>query len=155
MESATSMPEGTIKAGFVIKKASNGVPRWMPTRSVELNGFRLLTVDYVAKRIGKPIKLYVREYKDVWAKKNDWTKRVDETHFTATFTPNGDALRETTKLSGWLKTQKPEIKKGSRFSIDGPVYGKNVTDFIGDGMAADSTGLMSLNFMNQEVFVKA
>lgn len=155
-ESATSLPEGTIKGGWVIKKASNGVARWMPTVSAELNGFRLLTVDYVAKRIGKPITLYVREYTDLWPKIADFHK--NSTHFTAKFVPNGDATNAKTKIPGWLKSQKPEIKNGSHFSVDGPVTmcfnGK--CDVV-DGLQVDSIGkkLMSLNLMNQEIFVKA
>ena len=59
-ESATSLPEGTMKEGWVIKKASNGVPRWVLKNSVELNGFRLFTTDIAAKNIGKPLILYLR-----------------------------------------------------------------------------------------------
>ena len=158
-ESATSLPEGTIKAGYVIKKASNGVPRWVPSVSAELNGFRFLTVDYVMKHLGKPITLYAREYSDVWPKKNAWSKNADATHYIVKFTPNGDAIREKTRLSGWLRTQKPEITKGSHFSIDGPVYqcssGK-CQDHLFDGVQVDANGkkLMSFNFFTTDVFVK-
>ena len=58
IESATSLPEGTIKGKWVIKKVTGGSQRWMPITSVELNGFRLFTTDYAAKHIGKPIILY-------------------------------------------------------------------------------------------------
>ena len=158
-ESATSLPEGTIKGAWVIKKASNGVPRWMPNVSVELNGFRMLTVDHVAKNIGKPIMLYVREYNEMWPKKDAWSKPENETYFAATFVPNGNAINEKTEISGWLKTRKPEIKKGAQFSINGPLHmchkGK-CDDHFADGVQVDSNNgkLMSLNFMNQEVFVK-
>jgi hypothetical protein len=127
--SATSLPEGTIKGSWVIKKASNGVPRWMKDVSVELNGFRRLTVDCISD---KPIMLYVREYGSMWPKRNAWTNPTDETYFTAKFIP---------------------IKKGSN---DGPVYMCHngvCEDKIGDGMQVDSK-LMSLNFMNQEMFVR-
>ena len=129
IESATSLPEGTIKGSWVIKKASNGVPRWMKDVSVELNGFRRLTVDRVPD---KPIMLYVREYGSMWPKRNAWTKPENETYFTAKFIPT---------------------KKGSN---DGPVYmcrNGVCEDKIGDGMQVDSK-LMSLNFMNQEMFVR-
>ena len=129
IESATSLPEGTIKGSWVIKKASNGVPRWMKDVSVELNGFRRLTVDRVPD---KPILLYVREYGSMWPKRNAWTKPENETYFTAKFIPT---------------------KKGSN---DGPVYmcrNGICDDKIGDGMQVDSK-LMSLNFMNQEMFVR-
>lgn len=129
IESATSLPEGTIKGSWVIKKASNGVPRWMKDVSVELNGFRRLTVDRVPD---KPIMLYVREYGSMWPKRNAWTKPENETYFTAKFIPT---------------------KKGSN---DGPVYmcrNGVCEDKIGDGTQVDSK-LMSLNFMNQEMFVR-
>ena len=84
IESATSLPEGTIKGSWVIKKASNGVPRWMKDVSVELNGFRRLTVDRVPD---KPILLYFREYGSMWPKRNAWTNPTDETYFTAKFIP--------------------------------------------------------------------
>ena len=155
-ESATSFAEGTIKDSWVVKKASNGVPRWVPNVSVELNGFRLLTVDYVAKNIGKPITMYVREYHELWPKKNAWTKPEDETYFTAKFVPDGDATNEKTKIPGWLKSRKPEIKKGAHFYINGPVSlcNRGKCDIV-DGVQVDSVGkkIMSLNFMNQEVFV--
>ena len=156
-ESATSFPEGTIKGSWVVKKASNGVPRWMPSVSVELNGFRLLTVDNVAKNIGKTIILYVREYHELWPKKNAWDKPEDETYFTAKFVPDGDATSGKTKIPGWLKSRKPEIKKGAHFYVDGQVSlcNRGKCDIV-DGVQVDSIGkkIMSLNFMNQEIFVK-
>ena len=162
IESATSFPEGTIKGSWVIKCAKNGVPRWVPDVSVELNGFRRLTVDYTAKHIGKPITLYVREYNEMWPMANDWNKPKDETHYTATFTPNGDAVSGKTKIDRWLKSRRPEIKKGAHFYVDGPVSicrnGTNKCDDpLPDGVQVDSNGkkLMSLNFTNQELFVKA
>ena len=152
-ESATSLPEGTLKGNYVIKKASNGVPRWVPTVSAELNGFRMLTVDQLVA--GKSITLYVREYNEMWPKKNAWSKPKDSTYFTVKFVPSGDATSGKTKLIGWLKSRKPEIKNGTMFSIDGPLT-MNGDDHFADGVQVDSIGkkLMSLNFMNQEVFVK-
>lgn len=159
-ESATSLPEGTMKGNWVIKKASNGVPRWMPNVSVEHNGFRMLTVDHAAKNIGKEMTLYVREYNEMWPKKNAWSNPSDSTYITAKFVPSGDATSGKTKLSGWLKSRKPEIKPGAVFSVDGPVSicykGKCDDPAVIEGVQVDSKGkkLMSLNFMNQEVFVK-
>ena len=152
-ESATSLPEGTIKSNYVIKKASNGVPRWVPTVSAELNGFRMLTVDQLVA--GKSITLYVREYNEMWPKKNAWSKPTNETYFTAKFVPSGHAMNGKTKLVGWLKLRKPEIKNGTMFSIDG-LLTMNGDDHFADGVQVDSIGkkLMSLNFMNQEVFAK-
>lgn len=154
-ESATSMPEGTMKAGWVIKKASNGVPRWVQQTSVELNGFELLTVDYAQKHVGKPITLFCREFKEEWPSKSDWSQKKDSTHYTLTFTPNGDAKMGSKVLNGWLKSRKPGVKKNSIFLIDGPVLQKG--NLLVDGVQLDSHGqkLMSTNFMNTEVFVKA
>ena len=153
VESATSLPEGTIKSSYVIKKASNGVPRWVPTVSAELNGFRMLTVDQLVP--GKSITLYVREYNEMWPKKNAWSKSTNETYFTVKFVPTGDATSGKTKLVGWLKSRKPEIKNGTMFSLDGPLT-MNGDDHFADGVQVDSINKksMSLNFMNQEVFVK-
>jgi len=153
-ESATSLPEGTMKQGWVIKKASNGVPRWVPNTSVELNGFRLFTTDYAAKHIGKKLKLYTREFKDTWPKKSAWSKPEDSTYQIFTFVPNGDAIKEKTKIEGWLKTQKPAIKKDSHFYLDGPVY--LGTQYLADGLPVDSRGgkIVSYNLLNTETFVR-
>ena len=154
-ESATSLAEGTMKAGWVIKKASNGVPRWIHQESVELNGFKLLTVDYAAKHIGKPITLFCREFKEQWPSKNDWSSKRDSTHYLVTFTPSGDARVGSKLLEGWLKSRKPLVKKGTMFFIDGPVLqGK---DLLISGVQLDSYGQkrMSINFMNTEVFIRA
>jgi hypothetical protein len=66
-ESATSLPEGSIRRGgngarWVIVNTSKGIPRWIPVESCELNGWRLLTVDYLGKNIGKTVEIYEREY---------------------------------------------------------------------------------------------
>jgi len=152
-ESATSAPEGTMKAGYVIKKASNGVPRWMPQTSVELNGFRLFTTDIAVKYIGKPIILYTREYNDVWPTKTSLSS--DSTHVKFKFIPNGDAIKGKTRIEGWLKTQKPEVKKGDRFTVDGLLYESNKL-FAEGGLQLDSSGgkLLSTDLLGTEVFVK-
>lgn len=96
----------------------------------------------------------------MWPTVNAWTKPENSTYYTATFTPNGDAVSGKTKIDGWLKSRKPEIKKGAHFYLDGPVVmcdGINKCDDpLPDGVQVDSNGkkLMSLNFMNQELFVK-
>jgi hypothetical protein len=156
VESATSAPEGTIKDGYVIKKASNGVPRWMPMTSVELNGFRLFTTDIAAKHIGKPITLYTREYKDNWPKKNAWSgSKEDSTHIIFKFVPNGDAIKGKTRIEDWLKSQKPEVKRGDRFAVDGPLYESNKLIYEG-GLQLDSAGgkILSIDLLGIEVFVK-
>jgi len=159
IESATSLPEGTIKSGWVIKKAANGVPRWMPNTSVELNGFKLFSVDHAKKYIGKPITLYSREFKDMWPKQNAWSKPTDSTHMKYKFVPSGDARKGTRKLPGWLRSRKPGVQKGNRFYIDGPVYlceKAKCDDFLADGLQLDSSNgkTISDDLMSSEMFVK-
>ena len=154
-ESATSVPEGTIKGGWVTKKAANGTPRWVPEISVELNGFRKFTTDYAAKHIGKSIALYTREYKEQGPSATAWSRKEDSTHVVMQFVPNGDALAGAKRMTGWLKTQKPAIKDRTMFFIDGPLSMKG--DYIADGLQVDSINkkLVTTNVMNTETFVKA
>lgn len=158
-ESATAFPEGTIRGNWVIKKASNGVPRWMINTSVELNGFRLFTVDYATAHVGKPIRLYCREYKDKWPSKNAWAKPEDSTYTQYLFVPNGDAVKGKTKQEGWLRSRNPAIKPGSHFLLDGPVYeckGKRCDEYLANGTQVDSLfgKLVSVDLMGTETFVK-
>lgn len=152
-ESATSLPEGTIKDGWVIKKASNGVPRWVPALSAELNGFRLYTTDIAAKHIGKPIMLYTRQYEDKWPKRSEWAGRK---HEVFKFVPTGDALKGKKVLEGWLKTQTPAVKKGDSFSVSGPIYEYGAKEEMVNGLQVDSVNgkALSMNLLNTEVFVK-
>lgn len=159
-ESATSLPEGSMKDGYVIKKASNGVPRWVPKISAELNGFRLFTTDYAAKNIGKTIMLYCREYQSEWPTKTAWKKDA-ATYTLMKFVPNGDAMKEKTRIPGWLKSQNPKIEPGTHFYLDGPMYEYNSRTgewsfFVDAGIEVDSKGgkISSVNLMNTEVFVK-
>jgi hypothetical protein len=158
VESATSLPEGTIKGSWVIKKASNGVPRWMPARSVELNGFRLFTVDLAAKQIGKPVTLFCREYKETWPSKNAWSKRADSTYMKYTFVPNGDALKGKTRIPGWLRTRKVAVPKGSHFYLDGPLYegAMSKSNYLADSIPVNSGDgkVVSVDLMGTETFVK-
>lgn len=149
-ESATDFPEGTIKVGnnkqkWVVKKVSGGSQRWIPYESVELFGYKALTVDYLAKHIGKPVKIYEREYSDLWPTKSN------SKLYVSTFTPNGNAgpLTNKKRIEGWLKTQKPFIKDRTVFTIDGSEDGL-------DSLQVDSINktTVSSNMMNTEAFVK-
>ena len=149
-ESATDFPEGTIKVGnnkqkWVVKKVSGGSQRWIPYESVELLGYKALTGDYLAKHIGKPVKIYEREYSDLWPTKSN------SKLYASTFTPNGNAgpLTNKKRIEGWLKTQKPSIKDRTVFTIDGSEDGL-------DSLQVDSINktTVSSNMMNQEAFVK-
>lgn len=131
----------------------------MPKTSVELNGFKLFTVDYAAKHIGKPIVLYCCEYKDTWPKKNAWSKPQDSTFMKYTFVPNGGAIKEKTKIDGWLKSRVPAIKKGTHFYIDGPLYECNkrkCDDYLADGIQVDSFSgkVITVDLLSTETFVK-
>ena len=149
-DSATDFPEGTIKLGnnkkqWVVKKVSDGSQRWIPYESVELFGYKALTVDYLASHIGKPVKIYEREYNDMWPPKS-----TSKLH-SFIFTPNGNAGPTTKKkrIEGWLKTQKPPIKDRTVFTIDGSEGGL-------DSLQVDSINKtrVSSNMMNQDAFVK-
>jgi len=146
-ESASEFPEGTIKQGndkqsWVIKKVSGGSQRWVPYSTTELFGYRPLTVDYLAKHIGKSITVYERGYDDTWPK--NFSKRTSHIH---KFTPTGNALLGKKVLEGWLKTQSPQIKNNTMFFIEGEeslplqIDSKNKT-------------LVSSNLMNTEAYVK-
>jgi hypothetical protein len=163
-ESATAFPEGTIKRGndthdWLVKKGATGISRWVPINSASLNGFSRLTVDYAAKHLGKPITIYCSEYKDAWPKKNDWVKKPDSTYIIMNFTPSGDAIKEKTNLKGWLKTQKPSIKRSTHFYLDGPLYmcpTSKCDDYLIDRLQVDSLGgqILSPNLMNTVAYVK-
>jgi len=147
-ESASEFPEGTIKRGndkqsWVVKKVSGGSQRWMPYSNTELFGYKPLTVDYLAKHIDSTITVYEREYKDTWPK----TFSKESTAYIHKFTPTGNAILGKKVLTGWLKTQTPQIKNNTMFFIEGmedlplQVDSKNKT-------------LVSSNLMNTEAFVK-
>jgi len=159
-ESATSLPEGTIRRGgngarWVIVRTSKGVPRWTPTESCELNGWRVLTVDYLAKNIGKPVEIYEREYMDTWPANNE--KMRDKLKFI----PNGhlqiQVNRKKTLAENWLATRKPPIQKGQMLLLQGlsDGYGteKEMKEF---SMQVDSSNgkMVSSNVMNMEAFIK-
>ena len=159
-ESATSLPEGSIRRGgngakWVIVRTSKGIPRWVPTESCELNGWRILTVDYLAKNIGKPVEIYEREYMDTWPAKNE---KMGE---KLKFIPNGhlqiQVNRKKTIAENWLATRKPAMQKGQMLLLQGlgDWYGteKEMVEF---SMQVDSGNgkLVSSNVMNTEAFVK-
>jgi hypothetical protein len=149
-ESATAFSLGTIRRGgdggrWVITHTSKGVPRWTPIASAEINGVRLLTVNHLAKNIGKPVLYYSRMYEDTFPTLADLAKME-----STTFTPNGNAQvdKKKTLLEGWLRTQLPAVKPGQFFSL------------LGDGdfgsMQIDSKhpNIVSDNVMNTECFIK-
>lgn len=147
-ESASDFPEGTIKQGndkqsWVIKKVTGGSQRWMPYNSTELFGYKPLTVDYLAKHIGRTITVYEREYKDIWPK--NFSKGTSYIH---KFTPTGNALLGKNVLEGWLKTQYPQIKNNTMFFIE---CGEDCQPLQVD---SKNKTLVSSNLLNMEAFVK-
>ena len=163
-ESATIFNVGTIKRGndgnsYVVTETSNKTQRWVPTINADINNMKLLTIDYLAKNINKPIKLYLREYRNDWAKKNDWSKK-DPTHGIIIFKPTGNAIMGKKILPNWLKTRKPEIKDRSQFSIEGyfSFSGSNKeSDFSLSSLQVDTKNkkVVSYNLMSTEVFIES
>ena len=147
-ESATSLLEGSIREGgnkcdWIVKKTTGGSARWVPIESVVLNGWRLLTVDYLAANIGKPIEIYDEAYSDRWPSK---TAKLFKWHFT----PNGDAQvnRKKSHLIGWLKTRNPPVERGQMFVVLGD------GDFPSVQIASNHANIASSNVMNMRAFVK-
>lgn len=117
-ESAGLFGEGVIKRGnngqhWVIKKASNGIQRWVPLASgVVIGGIMPLTVDYMAKNIGKSIIIYETEYEGRYPTRAEFRESWQ-------FTPSGDAKVGNKILAGWLRKQKPAIPNRVVFSVMG------------------------------------
>ena len=157
-ESATSVPEGTILRGndkqrWVVKKTSAGIRRWVPMASAQLFGFAPLTVDYMAKHIGKTIVFYEREYSDTWPKST--SKMLKNL-----FIPTGDAIvGHTKRLSGWLKTKRPPIQDDTIFTVEGdlnmyPTQDPKSFEMLGVQVDSVNKTLASNNITNSEAFVK-
>ena len=73
--------------------------------------------------------------------------------------PDQNAMKGKTKIEGWLKTQKPPIKKGNNFYVDGPLYechNNKCDDHLADGIQVDSNNgkILSTNFLSEETYVK-
>lgn len=159
-ESATSFPVGSIRRGnsgnrYVVVIAKNGIQRWTPIEGVELNGVRLLTVNHLAKNIGKPVVYYSRMYEDTFPSVGELEKMEK-----ATFIPNGHAQVDRKKklLENWLRNQKPAVQPGHMFILLGKGeygagdYGNE--DY--DGMQVDSKHPQQVSdrVMNMEAFIK-
>ncbi len=156
-ESATSFSEGTIRKGgnhryWVVKKMSNGVNRWIPTESAEINGIERLTVEYMETMIGKEINIYVRGYSDTWP-------TPDEFEPNLLFRPDGNARIHKNKkiLENWLHTRTPPVKKGQYFYVTGlGTYTDDSQHRIFDTLQVDSSSGISVspNLLNTEAFVR-
>jgi hypothetical protein len=159
INSATLYDEGTIEFGkdrlrWVVKKTLNGIKRWMPFHSTTLFGYKPLTVDYLAKNIGKPIVVYERQLS------YNWPKNSKDFDVKYTFTCSGDAEKKGKIYSDWLKKRNPLVKKNDIFIIDGILKSK---DLDSASVLAQNgtiqigplpTELVSTNLMNTDAFVK-
>ena len=152
--SATEFPEGTIQRGndkhsWVVKKAG-GSHRWVPYETAELFGYKRLTVDDLAKHIGKPLTIYEREYCEVWPPKGGCKIQ------SAVFTSTGDAgpIDREKRDVGWLKSRSPPIKPRTMYRVDGSLVYKS--GIQADGLQVDSVGqkLVSSRLLNTEAFIK-
>jgi hypothetical protein len=154
-DSATIHQIGSIMKGndgqrWVVDRTSNGVHRWTSNLSCKLNGMMILTVDYLNKNINKPIKLYLREYSDLWPKKNEWSK-PSPTHSSIIFTPTGNAIIGKKIIPDWLKNQ-TSFKKG--LNVEGYLSFDGKTEVL-SSLQFDSKNkkIVSINLMNTEIFV--
>jgi len=148
-ESAGSLSEGIIKRGnngqdWVIKKASNGIQRWvLLANGPDIDGIMPLTVDYLAKHIGKPVIIYETEYVGRYPTRAEFRASWK-------FTPSGDAKVGSNKLlAGWLRKQKPSIPDRVVFSVMGT--GANNLPLQVDSI---NKKLASSNIMNMQAWVK-
>ena len=151
-ESATLYPVGTIKRGndkndYVIVATSSGVQRWMPLLSAEINGIRLLTIDNIAKNIGKTFKYLEGEYQSQFPKsfKADKSKylRIDE------FTPNGDIEIKGKIVKDWFKTRQPALPDRAMIFVL-----SNNPDEIPLQIDSQSKKTASTNVMNMQAWIK-
>ena len=148
-ESAGLFGEGVIKRGnngqnWVIKKASNGIQRWVPlANGPDIGGIIPLTVDYLAKHIGKQVIIYETEYVGRYPTRAEFQG-------STTFTPSGDAKVGGNKLlAGWLRKQKPTIPDRVVFSVIG--MGADNLPLQVDSI---NKKLVSSNIMNMQAWVK-
>lgn len=109
-ESATEEPVGTIRPGndgyyYVITLTKDGRQRWTRCTSAKLNGFKILSLDYLTRHIGKPITIYEIRAGGQWPQ----SKRVK--HYV--FIPDGDARLwgKTSIYYNWLRTRSPPLNK--------------------------------------------
>ena len=158
-ESAKEFIEGYIKIGnnkelWVVKETVNKILRWTPYKSCELFGFRLLTVNYLAKNIGKSITIYERQTSDKWPNK------LSDFDVKYKFIASGDAILlgsktrniNDRKINDWLKLRKPLIKSHDILIIDGIMKSNDIISTIQAGPLPSE--LVSTNLMNTEAYIK-
>lgn len=146
-ESATSVSVGTITKGndglyWVVDKTDKGVHRWVHTQSSNLNGFELLSEEYLKKNIGKVVKLYCREYRLEWPTKKDLKKTG--VFSIVTFIPTGNR-----KITNGEKLVEIE----GHINFDGTT---NRSDFMLSSLQMSTKNKnVSTNLMNTEIFIES
>jgi hypothetical protein len=158
-ESATAVPEGTIRRGndggnWVSVRAANRVQRWVPVASATLHGLRRLTVDDVTA--GKPLTFFERGSGEPM-----WPTSVRGLGKTI-FHPNGDLLVGPSKKRhiGWLRTRTPAIRDHTLCLLDGRIVfnpGSKHQMEVAGGLQIDSLNkkLVSSNITNVEGYIVA
>ena len=160
-ESATAVPEGTIRRGndkhdWVSVRAANRVQRWVPVISAKLHGLSRLTVDDVARafRAGKELTFYERGSGEPM-----WPASVHGLDRTI-LRPNGDLVVGKKRYHDWLRTRTPAIRDNTMCSLDGMVVfypDRKPQMEVAGGLQIDSLNkkLVSSNIMNVEAYISA
>ena len=149
--SATSVSEGTVEWGndkqrWVARKVG-GTQRWVPFHSAAMFGYAPLTAAYLAKHIGKPVKIFER------ALSGKWPRSSKDFDVRYTFTPTGDVeMNKDGKIyPNWLKKQTPPINEDNIVIVSGET--SNSKEYLGT-IQVGLYGLISSNLMNTDAFVK-
>lgn len=158
-ESATAVPEGTIRCGasggkWVSVRAANRVQRWVPIASATLHGLRRLTVDDVAHafRAGKALTFYERGSGEPM-----WPTSIRGLGKTILH-PNGDLLVGKKRYAGWLRSRTPAIRDYTMCLLDGRIIfnpGSKHQMEVAGGLQIDSLNkkIVSSNITNMEAYV--
>jgi len=158
-ESATSVPEGTIKRGNDRQdwvSVRTAAQRWVPVASATLHGLRRLTVDDVARafRAGEPLTFFERGGGEpMWPTSSRALGRT-------ILRPNGDLLVGKKRYEGWLRIRTPAIRDNTMCLLDGVIVfnpGSKHQIEVAGGVQIDSLNkkLVSSNIMNVESYVVA
>ena len=151
-ESATSLPEGSIRIGnnkemWVVVNNAKGVSRWTPIENVKLNGWQLLTLDYLSKNIGKPIVIYERTIEQDWPGTHD--KMLEKYEFIT----DGHLQIGKKIINNWLQQNSRKMDK-NKMNI---LLHRNPKQFhLGLGLETDNmwSNQLATNPYKHQAFVK-
>lgn len=157
--SATLFPERTIDRGndgqlWVVTTTTSKTHRWVPCLHAAIGGVRMLTVDFLARHIGKPVYAFWYDHGDdaMWPK----AQRPN-----MVFIPNGHAYKGRNKkpLVNWLRTQRPAIPDRTVFALSGTLvfldrHGKP-GEPMDSALQVDSKNKqsVSINLLNDTIYV--